>query len=177
MEPENFLLSLQSGDESAISRIYNHYFMYLVHYAAEKLGSYWRAKDVVHDVFYELLSKGIFNRLDSKTPLLFYIRSCVRNRCHAVTTYKTLQMLSQLPPDVLELPEEERKRIVIPDLSFFPEKTQRIFNDIYIEGKKHKEVGAEMNMKKTALSNQISRGIHLLQKKFTVEDFIKSKFE
>lgn len=133
------------------------------------------AKDIVNDVF-----TFVYDRWEeySERPLGSFLFTLVHNASidftrHKVTHRKYEQYVLTHDSDVEQFSDyEARVQRVIEELDKMPSQMQRVFKGCYIEGKKYQEIADEMGISINTVKTNIFRGLKMLRKKLSEEDFL-----
>lgn len=152
--------------------IYVSYFSRMKSFAQEYVLSEEDAENIVQDVFTELWEKK--ELLSYNINLVAFLFTSIKNRCidhlrHNVVVreaesqmQKEYQITLKVKLASLELfdqyllSEQDIEKIISDVIDSLPEKCQEIFRKSKIEGKKQKEIAAEMNISLKTVENQMN---------------------
>lgn len=161
-------------------KLYLHYFPKLKRFAKEYVINEGDAENIAQDVFVELWEQR--GNMPVYTNLLAYLFTSVKNRCLNFLRHKTvvketsdilqneymftLQMnLNSLEAFNIEYSEADIDRRLRSALDALPPKCRKIFLLNKIEGKKQKEIAAELNISIHTVETQMG----IAYKKLRVE--------
>lgn len=152
--------------------IYISYFSRMKYFAREYVLSDEEAENIVQDVFTELWEKKVL--LSYNINLIAFLFTSIKNRCIDYLRHKVVEqdaayqmqeeyrMTLQIKLSSLELfnqsmlSEQDIEQIVTNIIDSLPEKCREIFIKSKIEGKKQKEIAAELNISLKTVENQMN---------------------
>lgn len=162
---QQILTKFKSGDNEAISALFNQYYRVLCVYAFKFLDDLFVAEDIVQDIIVHFWEARKYD--DIEGSLKGYLFASVRNRSinylsskKVVNTeyLKNLEkqfFFEQFTDDELD----EQKAKLYREIAKLPPQGQRVLRLIVFEGKKYKEVseslGISVNTVKTHFSNSL----------------------
>lgn len=153
-------------------QIYITYFSAMKRFAKEYVISEEDAENIVQDVFADIWEKR--DLLSFHINLIAYLFMSIKNRCidhlrskirnEEVTNdlQEEFQMAARLKYDALEafdknlFSEKDIEKVITNAIDNLPEKCREIFIKSKIEGKKHKEIAAELNVSINTIESQMS---------------------
>ena len=132
-EEKDWLEALKTGDETALKKIFEHYYTYLLVTAVNLTGDQEKARDLVQDVFLEVWKKRA--ELNIQSSLKSYLRRAAVNRSlNYIKTRKRFDfgeenLNQQIPDDALStqrlLEAEDLKTAINVAIDSLPEKEDR----------------------------------------------------
>lgn len=152
--------------------IYVSYFSRMKSFAREYVLSDEEAENIVQDVFTELWEKKVL--LTYNINLIAFLFTSIKNRCIDHLRHKVVvrDAVSQMQEEYLiilrvklsslelfdqsMLSEQDIENIVTGIIDSLPEKCREIFIKSKIEGKKQKEIAAELNISLKTVENQMN---------------------
>ncbi|MDR2920028.1 MAG: RNA polymerase sigma-70 factor [Tannerella sp.] len=152
--------------------IYVSYFSRMKYFAREYVLSDEEAENIVQDVFAELWEKKVLLTYDIN--LIAFLFTSIKNRCidylrHKVVVQDAVNQMQEeyritlrIKLSSLELfdesmfSEQDIEKIVTDIINSLPEKCREIFIKSKIEGKKQKEIAAELNITLKTIENQMN---------------------
>lgn len=158
-------------DIKDFEQLYVTYFSKMRRFAKEFVISKEDAENIVHDVFLEIWEKReVLSFRINLLPLLF---TSIKNRCidylrHQIVVHDTNHMLEeefrlnmQIKYDSLEafdenlFDERDIETILMNAINSLPDKCRTIFIKSKLEGKKQKEIAAELNITVNTVETQM----------------------
>jgi len=172
MKPDgkNILKMLIEGDERAFKMLFDAYYSALCLYSVQITGSLQQSEDVVQDLFIDFWDKKLFNRIT--TSLEAYLFYSVRNSSLSVARnnalFTDLQALEEetfTPIDELYDDEELQQRYqrLYESLKKLSPQQYRVLTEIVVNGKKYKDVAAELNVSLNVVKTHLSRALKILR--------------
>ena len=152
--------------------IYVSYFSRMKCFAREYVLSEEDAENIVQDVFTELWEKK--ELLTYNINLVAFLFTAVKNRCidhlrHKVTVREAVNQMQEEYQITLNvklaslelfdqslLSEQDVEKIISEAIDSLPEKCREIFIKSKIEGKKQKDIAAELNLSLKTVENQMN---------------------
>lgn len=152
--------------------IYISYFSRMKCFAREYVLSEEDAENIVQDVFTELWEKK--ELLTYNINLVAFLFTAVKNRCidhlrHKVTVREAVNQMQEEYQITLNvklaslelfdqslLSEQDVEKIISDAIDSLPEKCREIFIKSKIEGKKQKDIAAELNLSIKTVENQMN---------------------
>ncbi len=151
--------------------IYLAYFSKMKYFAKVYVLSEEDAENIVQDVFADLWEKK--EVLSMPVNLIAYLFTSVKNKClnylrhqiikketadqiqqtHRLTMQASLNSLEALDQDLFS--EQETREILVRALDSLPDRCRQIFIMSKIEGKKQKEIAAELNISTNTIESQM----------------------
>ena len=171
-DKETFLRHAFTQDSKKGSELlFKQYYKPLCNHAVRFVYSKEIAEDIVSDVFYTFWSKQIHERVSSSFRAYLFI--AVRNRClkhlrkefgRSETPINQVE-LEYSPPTPLQLVQfNEFSHKIDKVIQSLPTQCQKIFLMNRFEGKKYKEISAELNLSLKTVEAHISRALDVLRK-------------
>ena len=172
---------IQEKQPVDFEQIYIAYFSKMKHFAKE----YVLSENIVQDVFGELWERKEI--LELPINIIAYLFTAIKNRCvdflrrkilikdiedklqeeYRLTLQAKYYSLEYLDLDILE--EESIEQILSKAIDALPEKCREIFIKNKIEGKKQKEIAAELNISINTVETQM--GIAYKKLKTELKDY------
>ncbi|MGN6211991.1 RNA polymerase sigma-70 factor [Parafilimonas sp.] len=162
---------LNIGVEQNFDYFFRQYYVALCFFANSIIHNDEDAKDIVQDCFIKFWSNDIVNeKVDIVKSFLY---TMVRNRCidytrkqKTITKTKSILLKSEEEFEHFdELVFAEMMRQIFDQIEELPETMKTILKKYYFEGKKYKEIAAEMNTTPDAVRMQKTRAIKILKQK------------
>lgn len=153
--------------EIGIEALYKEYYERMLLTARTLLGNGEEARDVVSDVFAELLARG--KTLDGEQAE-HYLQVSVRHRClnlldHRRVVKDSEQSLTQ-EQETADYEEPPLEQVLDYMDTQLTTKTSRVMRQRFLEEKKYNEIADDMGISRVAVFKHLSRGIHQLQSHF-----------
>ncbi len=174
-EEKGWLELLQTDDEQAMEKIFQHYYKYLVVTSYNILNDDAKAKDLVQDTFFDLWQKR--NELTIDLSLKAYLRRAVINksideiRRRKKLVFNDEIVEQQVEEESLELEEVDSSDLqahMMRAIELLPEKCKVVFKLSRFEGLAHKEIAAELGISTKTIENQITKALKLIRKNMGV---------
>ena len=152
--------------------IYVSWFSRMKYFALEYVVSEEDAENIVQDVFTELWEKKEILAYDVNLVALLF--TSIKNRCidllrHRIVVKEAVNLMQEEYQATLRmklaslelfdqslLSEQDIERIITEVIDSLPEKCREIFIKSKIEGKKQKEIAAELNISLKTVENQMA---------------------
>ena len=152
--------------------VYVSYFSRMKHFAMEYVLSVEDAENIVQDVFVDLWERR--DLLAFNMNLVAYLFTSIKNKCIDFLRHKLIakqvtdriqeeyQFTLKLKLASLEafnqsvFSEEDVEKLATEIINTLPEKCREIFVKSRIEGKKHAEIAAELNISTKTVENQMT---------------------
>jgi len=170
-EEKDWLEALKTGDETALKKIFEHYYTYLLVTAVNLTGDQEKARDLVQDVFLEVWKKRA--ELNIQSSLKSYLRRAAVNRSlNYIKTRKRFDfgeenLNQQIPDDALStqrlLEAEDLKTAINVAIDSLPEKCKTIFLLSRFEDLSHKEIAQKLNISTKTIENQITKALKVVR--------------
>ena len=153
-------------DKQEFERIFRQYYGGMFRLARKMLGDDQESKDVVSDVFAQLLNRH--TDLHSDT-LQGYLLTSVRNRCINLLVHKQREQavvvdLQTQDDDTAEEEQIDTLHRYIDE--HMPELTQRILRLRYQQGLKYREIADALNISEVTVFNHLSQSLKELKDYF-----------
>lgn len=171
IEEKEWLQSLKAGKQTALQRIFNHYYKYLVVTGYNITGDNEKAKDLVQDVFFELWKKR--EQLNIQSSLKSYLRRAVVNRSlNYIKTQKRFDFGdenfdTQTPDQTVSaqkyLEAQDLKSALNQAIDGLPAKCKAIFMLSRYEKLSHKEIAAKLDISTKTIENQITKALKIVR--------------
>lgn len=164
--------------ETDFEAVYVKFYPRMLRFAAEYISSEEDSENIVQDIFTTLWERK--SVITVRTSIETYLFNLTKNRCidflrHNVVAddYKSEQYLMlkalQLLPD-RDTTEEEIERIVDDAIRKLPPRCREIFMKSRFEGKKYREIAAELHLSESTVETQM--GIALRKLRGKLKDFM-----
>lgn len=169
---------IKSGDERAFEIVFKKYYVRLSHFVFQYVENMPDAEELVQESFLNIWEKR--QSLDINTSFRSYLYAAVKNRALNLirNTNRRKGHLSVISSfrnneaDALsELSVNEINDQLFMAVEKLPPKCRKIFQMSRIEGLKHKEIAAQMDVKVKTVENQI--GIALKYLRGHLSEFLK----
>ena len=153
-------------DKQEFERIFRQYYGGMFRLARKMLGDDQESKDVVSDVFAQLLN----NHTDLHSDTLQgYLLTSVRNRCINLLVHKQREQavvvdLQTQDDDTAEEEQIDTLHRYIDE--HMPELTQRILRLRYQQGLKYREIADALNISEVTVFNHLSQSLKELKDYF-----------
>ena len=166
-------------DKSTFEQLFKTLFISLMHFARKYVSDTDTAKEITHDVFFNLWEKR--EKIDSSTSLKSYLYTSVYNRCmNYIRDQKKFNREEQVfnrneqeehiaYHDHLE--EQELESKIQESLNSLPLKCREIFVLNRFEGNKYAEIAEKMNISVKTVETQMSKALRILREKLA--DYLK----
>ena len=164
--------SLQSGNETSFTTIFNQYYSPLVLYTYRITDNQAVAEDIVEEAFISLWNKR--SSIDEINSLKAYLYTIARNR--SLTWIRKNKRENERNKTAISL-EEEFENTALENMIYsetmgkiytamdrLPPQCKKVFILHYIEGKKIAEIAEELKISISSVRTHRGRGIDLLQK-------------
>ncbi|MFC3199627.1 RNA polymerase sigma-70 factor [Parapedobacter deserti] len=169
---ENELLSrLRKGDEQALSKLMDHYFVPLCSFCNVFIADMATSEELVADVFYTIWTKRM--TLEIHTNFKSYIYTAVKNK--ALKKKKNLSSSRSVPLDTMTSdvvdPQNALTQLTLQEfncdiknlIQTLPEKRRVIFELNRFESLSYKEIATLLHISEKTVHNQISLAIKYLR--------------
>jgi len=177
-EEKEWLQSLKIGKESALQKIFKHYYKYLVVTGYNITGDNEKAKDLVQDVFFELWKKR--EKIDIQSSLKSYLRRAVVNRSlNYIKTQKRFDFGdenfdAQTPDKTFSaqknLEAQDLESAINSAIDSLPAKCKAIFILSRFEKLSHKEIAEKLDISTKTIENQITKALKIVRAAVTKYD-------
>lgn len=166
---EEIIAALKQRDRHVYRFLFEEYFERMVRFAEYFLLDRGEAEDIVQDIFL-----GVWNKhevLDIQSNLKSWLFTQVRNRClnrikhlHVEDQHKQWLIEAQLYAEIPEVElDPELVRKVYRVIEQLPPQAREIFKRCVLEGKKYKEVAAELGISVNTVNTQMKRSYQFLR--------------
>lgn len=161
---------IRQGDEFAFELLFKKYYLRLCHYVYKYADSMPDAEELVQDTFLSIWEKR--ESIIITTSIKSYIYQSVKNRgLNAIrnrnrrNTHLTVinNTKAQTPEALDSLNVEDINDKLFTALDQLPPRCKSIFEMSRIQGLKHKEIAAQMNIKIKTVENQIGIALKYLK--------------
>ncbi|NDV80693.1 RNA polymerase sigma-70 factor [Bacteroides sp. 51] len=173
-------------NRNSFEEVYISYFSKMKHFAREYVVSDEDAENIVQDVFLELWERK--ELLNMPINLIAYLFTAIKNRCidllrrkvmiretadklqeeHLLTLRMKYYSLEAFDQNLFQ--EKDIEQILSEAINNLPEKCREIFVKSKIEGKKQKEIAAELNVSINTIETQM--GIAYKKLKTELKDYL-----
>ena len=152
-------------DKQEFERIFRQYYGGMFRLARKMLGDDQESKDVVSDVFAQLLNSH--TDLHSDT-LQGYLLTSVRNRCINLLVHKQKEQAAivDLQTEDGQTEQEQLDTLHRYIDEHMPEMTQRILRLRYQQGLKYREIADALNISEVTVFNHLSQSLKELKNYF-----------
>ncbi len=171
IEEKEWLQSMKAGQESALQKIFKHYYKYLVVTGYNITGDNEKAKDLVQDVFFELWKKR--EQIEIQSSLKAYLRRAVVNRSlNYIKTQKRFDFGdenfdAQTPDKTFSaqknLEAQDLKAAINDAIDSLPAKCKAIFILSRFEKLSHKEIATKLDISTKTIENQITKALKIVR--------------
>lgn len=171
IEEKEWLQSMKAGKESALQKIFKHYYKYLVVTGYNITGDNEKAKDLVQDVFFELWKKR--EKIEIQSSLKAYLRRAVVNRSlNYIKTQKRFDFGdenfdAQTPDKTFSaqknLEAQDLESAINTAIDSLPTKCKAIFVLSRFEKLSHKEIAAKLDISTKTIENQITKALKIVR--------------
>ena len=162
MDSDDIFIGLKRRDEAALSVLFDTYYEKLYLFAEKYIYDSDKAHDIVQDVFLKIWENA--ERLELTSSIQHYLFASVRNGC--LNYLKSLQIEDRNNRKYAEAYIESQNVDMVDDeellarvrqvLDELPEKCREIFIKNKLEGKKQKEIAAELNISINTIESQMA---------------------
>lgn len=152
-------------DKQEFERIFRQYYGGMFRLARKMLGDDQESKDVVSDVFAQLLKRH--TDLHSDT-LQGYLLTSVRNRCINLLVHRQKEQAAivDLQTEDGQTEQEQLDTLHRYIDEHMPEMTQRILRLRYQQGLKYREIADALNISEVTVFNHLSQSLKELKNYF-----------
>ena len=152
-------------DKQEFERIFRQYYGGMFRLASKMLGDDQESKDVVSDVFAQLLKRH--TDLHSDT-LQGYLLTSVRNRCINLLVHRQKEQAAivDLQTEDGQTEQEQLDTLHRYIDEHMPEMTQRILRLRYQQGLKYREIADALNISEVTVFNHLSQSLKELKNYF-----------
>lgn len=180
------MTNFSGTEKAAFSKIYLVYFPKLVRFSREYVISTEDAENIVQDIFMYLWEHQ--DMLDSLTNLNAYLFTLTKNRCIDFYRHRALidskkESLDNLQDRELKLKmealmqfdeniftEKEIENLLAQAIEHLPEKCRQVFILLRMNGLKHEEIAAQLNISVNTVQNHIVTALRKL--KVELKDYL-----
>ena len=153
-------------DKREFERIFKQYYGGMFRLARKMLGDDQESKDMVSDVFTQLLNSHTYLHSDT---LQSYLLTSVRNRCLNLLVHKQREQAAIVDLRTGENDNTEQEQLdmlhrYIDD--HMPEMTQRILRLRYQQGLKYREIADELKVSEVTVFHHLSQSLKELKDYF-----------
>jgi len=149
-------------DYQDIEQLFRRHYRRMVMTATALLGNADEARDIVADLFADLLDSRV---VLPPAPTERWLLVCIRNRCLNQLKHRAIERDAEilLPGDEKPLPVEAIERYIDEELT---PQTRNVIKQRYYDGKRSADIAREMGISRTAVYKHIVQGIRKLRKHF-----------
>ena len=162
-------------DKTEFEQIFRHHYDGMFRLARRMLGNDAESKDVVSDVFAQLLRSQTDLRTDT---LQAYLLTLTRNRCINLLVYRQREQAVQveLKPLGQELPQEDDEQEQLDALHQFidsqlPPLSQQILRLRYQQGLKYREIAETLGVSEVTVHNHLSQSLKQMKDHFKAKGY------
>lgn len=173
-EDQQIVQSIRQGDRDAFQKLFRHWYPLLVGFARRFIPGTEDTEEIVQDLFVQLWDRR--DQLAPTTSLRSYLFTAVRNRCFNFLQHQKVRQQSQEaiaerleeqgrqsnPAEHLEQQELEQR--ILAAIQELPERCRKVFYASRFEGKKYKEIAAEMDISPRTVEVQVGKALKHLRK-------------
>lgn len=166
------LETLQKDRNTGGDLLFERYYKPLVFFADSMISNLVDAEDLVQEVFYRFMKGEVYRTIVPDTLATYLFRS-VKNACLNKLKHKKMvsSELNKLRYDLIE----EESPTIDPELIFniyraieeLPPKTRLVVREIFIKGKKYKEVASEQQISINTVKTLLNSGLTKLRSLFS----------
>lgn len=170
-EEKALLIRLKSGDQDALSILYNIYSDQLSYYLRRAAKSPFLAEDVVHDTFLKIWNTR--NQLDPLKPFSPYLFVIARRTLVSVfrRTRQESGILSEIKKYSTEADESTQQLIEYNEsstllneaINLLTDQVKKTFVVCKIQGMSYKQAAAELGITESTVNKHMSRALHLIR--------------
>lgn len=170
-QEQQWLAELRTGSETALRRIFDTYYKYLLAETHRILPDEDTCKDLVQEVFVELWRKR--SELDVRLSLRAYLRRAVTNRTFNHLKSQKRYQFGQTDETLADavLPDEAERHHAQNDLETalhaaiqtLPEKCRLVFSLSRFEELSHREIAERLGISTKTIENQITKALRTLR--------------
>ena len=170
-EDQTILLLLKEDDESAMERIFDAHYAYLVNAAYHVLRDEHQAKDLVQDVLFHFWTKREEIKIDS--GLKAYLKRATVNKSidqirrkkrfgvpEEITDFNQAS-LDSTAQEVMETSDLEAT--ILAAVASLPERCQLIFSLSRFEDLSHKEISKKLDISTKTIENQMTKALKVIR--------------
>lgn len=170
-------------DISSFEELFRSYYPQMKRYTLHFVPNEEEANDLIQDVFLKLWSER--SSLDGKKNEVAFMFTLLRNKCLNLIKKKVIEgkymerqifmeteRLYYLSFDQIDEFESMKDRLSLEFDSLIkemPDKCGIVFRLRWLEGKKIKEIAAQMNISTTMVDKQLAKGMEIARRKFKNE--------
>jgi RNA polymerase sigma-70 factor (ECF subfamily) len=168
-QPHQISPEINIREESAFENLFRLHYASLVSFAVKYVIDSDIAEELVQDVFMNIWTKS--ENIQIQTTVKSYLFGAVRNASlnhlkhqKVRQAYADKQMLNISQPehtDFLEL--DELKSMIDDALNKIPKKCREIFELNRFDGKRYKEIAADLNLSLKTVENQMGKALKILR--------------
>lgn len=170
-EEEKLLHRLQKGDRTAFEIIYHGYGELLYSHACRYLDDQEEAKDIIHDVFFNLWHNR--ETLHIRENLKAYLYQSVRNRVinhqlksrradRYIRSFQHFLEKGQADTD-FRVRESMQTELIEREISSLPNKMRTVFELSRKEGLSHKEIAKQLNITEQSVRSHVKGALKILR--------------
>lgn len=172
--PDDIARAIRRRDHEAFKKAFEMWFEKMTLFGEYFLYAREEAEDVAQEVFVELWENA--DKLPEIANLQGYLFTEVKNKClnrlkhlRVEDNYKRwlaeAQEYAEIPDTEID---EEQVRQVYAAIEELPEQARHIFKQCALEGKKYKEVAAELGVSVNTVNTQMSRSFKYIREKLGI---------
>lgn len=170
-DEKNLLHKLQNGDRLAFEIIYHRYKGLLYVHASKHLKNQEEAKDIIHDIFFNLWQNRAALRIQEN--LTAYLYQAVRNRAINVQLKSSKadeyqnsfqQFLTHFHVETDHLVREKMLlEHIEQEVASLPERMRTVFELSRKEGLSHKEIAEQLNISEQSVRSHVKGALKILR--------------
>lgn len=156
------------GDEAALKKLFNRYFVQLCRYINIYVDSHSDSEDIALDIFIYLWENR--NTLSINSSPKAYLFRSARNRSlnHLRDQVKTVSLAtvseSIIEPDENSLEFQELDRLIVEAVSSLPDKCREVFIKSRDEGMSNKAIAEDMQISVKTVEAQITKALKIIRR-------------
>ncbi|MGX5820261.1 RNA polymerase sigma factor [Chitinophaga lutea] len=181
-EDQQLMHLWKSGNREAFNQLFAKYYQPLCWHAFNMIKDQEAAKDVVQQVFTDMLVRKLFKKLDSN--IKGYLYAAVQNRCIRILDNRKrhrfhLDRMGLTTP-VAEAPDADMKkdetaaknRALKEVINELPRQRRQAVELFYLEGHKQKEVAEKMGIRLSSVKTHLQLALATLREKLKAPNML-----
>ncbi|HMH23019.1 MAG TPA: sigma-70 family RNA polymerase sigma factor [Puia sp.] len=174
------ILAFQAGDRAACKKIYLYYYRSIYLFILAVVQNTAEAADIYHRIIVKLWQKR--KKYDSAGAIKGFLLISARNAGldylrasrTKVKAHKEISFLAQNeePWDIFEQPKKDMVQEIYALADSLTPKCREVFNLIFIDGKKTKEIAKQLNISISSVLGHKSRALKLIRLELIKKNFL-----